>query len=84
MRTVDKQQHASQSMRQSRVHSEEMHGGAGQEVKEQAQDSPVALTGAAVAQTMGGVKLARTPIGKSAGTGQKPCIFRQATVQSVR
>lgn len=71
MRTADKQQHVSQDMRQSRVQMEERHGGAGQEVKgqeqAQAQDSPLAWTGPAAAQTMGSVRLARTPIGKSAG-----------------
>ena len=78
MRTVDKQQHAGQNMRQSRAQVEERRGGAGQEVKEQAQDSPLAWTGPAAPQIMGGVKLARTPIGKSAGSKTGLCFRLQS------
>ena len=81
MRTADKQQHARQNTRQNRVQIDEGHGREGQEVIGQAQDSPLAWSGPAAAQTMGGVKLARTPIGKSAGS-RTGLSFRKAPVQS--
>lgn len=68
MRATDKQQHASHSMQQNRVQMEDR-AGAGEEVKGQVQTqhSPLAGTGPTAAQIMGGVRLARTPIGKAAG-----------------
>lgn len=63
MRTIDKQ-HSRQSRLQGDVQMEEGQNGAGQGP---AQDSPLAWTEPAAAQTMGGLKLARTPIGLEAG-----------------